>query len=305
MGRAVKLLSLFLIILFSSACSHTGPQRSETTESYAKTAYKTRKLTKAFEDYWFSGEAEITTYRLQQSRYGELRDGKAVLIYVNEDFKTDEQVKADQQSDNNISILKLNRTKNFVTGIYPYSIMTSTFFPIVQQSHAIKVSTSIQEWCGHQYMQINNRGNFEISSHSYFDGEADQNYAIQKDILEDELWSQLRIDPNSLPIGKQKVVPGIEYIRLNHRDLKAYNANISKTDSTYTIAYPELERTIRITFEKEFPYSIKGWQESTANGANDAKEIITATATKMNTLKTAYWKQNASKFEYLRDTLGL
>ncbi|MDP1340568.1 hypothetical protein, partial [Klebsiella variicola] len=83
-------------------------------------------------------------------------------------------VKADQPSETNIPVLKLNKTKNFITGIYPYSIMSSVFFPLEEISHALKISTSVQEWCGHTYTQLNNRNKFEIKSHSYFEGEADQ-----------------------------------------------------------------------------------------------------------------------------------
>ena len=34
-----------------------------------------------FNAYWYAGKAEITSYSLQQARYGELRDGHAVLIF--------------------------------------------------------------------------------------------------------------------------------------------------------------------------------------------------------------------------------
>ena len=39
-----------------------------------------------FADYWYRGQAEITSYDLEQARYGELRSGTAVLVFVTEDF---------------------------------------------------------------------------------------------------------------------------------------------------------------------------------------------------------------------------
>jgi len=36
-----------------------------------------------FGDYWYTGEAELTSYELKQSRYGEIHEGHAVLIFVN------------------------------------------------------------------------------------------------------------------------------------------------------------------------------------------------------------------------------
>ena len=50
-------------------------------------------LSQEFKDYWYSGEAELTRYELEQARYGEIHRGDAVLIFVTEDFRTDKQVK--------------------------------------------------------------------------------------------------------------------------------------------------------------------------------------------------------------------
>ena len=77
------------------------------------------QLSQEFKQHWFDGYAEINSYTLIQSRYGEQRNGSAVLIYVTEDFLADEQVKANQKSSTTIPVLKANRTKNFLTGIYP------------------------------------------------------------------------------------------------------------------------------------------------------------------------------------------
>lgn len=38
-----------------------------------------------FHDYWHAGKAEVNSYNLDQSRYGESRPGKAVLIFATED----------------------------------------------------------------------------------------------------------------------------------------------------------------------------------------------------------------------------
>ena len=39
-----------------------------------------------FKKQWYSGKAELTSYTLQQARYGEMRNGESVLIFVTEDF---------------------------------------------------------------------------------------------------------------------------------------------------------------------------------------------------------------------------
>ena len=40
-------------------------------------------------DYWDRGQAEVARYDLVQTRYGEPREGHAVLVFVTEPFRTD------------------------------------------------------------------------------------------------------------------------------------------------------------------------------------------------------------------------
>jgi len=266
-------------------------------------------LSDEFKAYWYAGEAEITSYKLEQARYGELRDGNAVLIYVTEPFLPKEQVKANNNNPENISVLKLNATKKFLTGIYPYSIMSSTFYPVHDNQHALKTSLSVQEWCGHVYSQLNNRNQFEFTSHSYFEGEADQNFSMEKAILENEIWTKIRINPENLPTGEISIIPSLEYLRLRHQEMRPYNA-IAQTSSkegitTYTIYYPNLERNLMINFTTNFPYSIVSWEEKFKSGFGSNAKTLTTSASKIKTLKTAYWKQNENKNLVLRDSLGL
>ncbi len=251
----------------------------------------------------------MTSYTLEQARYGELRDGKAVLIYVTEPFLPEKQVKANGQNPENVSVLKLNATKKFLTGIYPYSIMNSTFYPVYDNQHALKTSLSVQEWCGHVYSQINNREQFEFTSHSYFEGEADQHFNLDKAILENEIWTKVRIDPTDLPTGELEVIPALEFIRLGHKELKAYQAmgSISEKDgiTTYILTYPDLERTLTINFTTDFPYSIESWTEEFKSGFGPNAKLLTTKATKLKRMKTAYWGQNSNEDLILRDSLGL
>ncbi len=258
-------------------------------------------LSKTFKQYWYAGKAELTSYKLEQARYGEIREGHAVLIYVTEDFLPDVQVKADRQNSSNIPVLKLNSTKKFNTGIYPYSIMQSTFYPVSNQQHALKVSSSMQEWCGHVYAQLNNRAMFEIKAHSYFEGEADQSYQIDKAILENELWVQLRIDPSALPTGNISCIPAFEYTRLKHKPIKAYAAKATLTANTYRLDYPELNRSLQLTFNPEFPFEITSWEETFVSGL----EKLTTKATQLKTIRSPYWQKNRNINQVLRDSLLL
>src|SRR5205085_1004801 len=63
-----------------------------------------------FRAYWNQGKAELTRYALEQARYGEIRHGDAVLVFVTEDFLTDKEVKLESPpGDRRVSpVLKLN-----------------------------------------------------------------------------------------------------------------------------------------------------------------------------------------------------
>lgn len=312
-----KLILIFLILsvpfIFVSCevkASSKGSEivDAESLKNNSETA-KSNPLSLEFKDYWYSGEAEITSYKLEQARYGELRDGHAVLIFVTEPFLANKQVKADGNNPDNIPVLKLNSTKKYFTGIYPYSIMSSSFYPVKDNQHAIKISSSIQEWCGHVYAQLNNREDFEYEAHSYFEGEADQEFKMEKNILENELWNKLRINPIGLPQGELEVIPSLEYIRVAHKEIKPYKAIASLTEkdgiSSYSLTYAKLDRTLTINFSTAFPHTIESWSDEYKSGFGANAKILTSRATKIKLLKTPYWQQNGNKDQILRDHLGL
>ncbi len=265
-----------------------------------------------WEKYWYAGVAEITSYKLVQSRYGELHEGSAVNVFVTEDFSRTKQVKLDEPEEagsDRVKILKLNQSLKFVTGIYPYSMMLSTFSPIDinRYPHAIKLTASAQEWCGQGFFQLNNRNNqFVIEQRSYFEKEGDQNLSLDAVILEDELWTLARIDPAKLPTGTRPVLPGALYFRLSHKPVQADSARLtlSEKDSSiiYTVSYPRLNRTLILTINKSFPYAIESWSDTFPG--TDGKPLTT-TATRNKTLLVDYWEKHFNKDRVLREALGL
>lgn len=310
--RIISLMIFTMSFFLMTSCKDNTANKTENLalEINSQKSEKPKKqLSQEFKDYWYSGNAEITSYKLEQARYGELRQGNAVMIFVTEPFSSGLQVKSDENGPNNIPVLKLNSTKNYLTGIYPYSIMTSSFYPVYDNQHALKLSFSSQEWCGHVYAQLNNRNDFEIMSHSYFGSEADQSFHLNKTDLENEIWNKIRINPTDLSTGKIEMIPSLEYIRLTHKELKAYSAIVTLTkvgtNTIYEITYPELERTLKITFKTSSPYTIEGWTDSYKSGFGENAKVLTSTATIINRIKTPYWQQNSNKHLSLRDSLGL
>lgn len=299
-------------LLLQHGCGEAIPQQPGNNDYAAPVAAPEAEPfvpSSGFRDYWYAGVAEVSSFELDQARYGELREGEAVLIFVTEPFNLDKQVKADQAGGETTSVLKLNRVRKFLTGVYPYSIMSSIFYPVSDDGHALKVSTSIQEWCGHVYTQLNTQEDFEITAHSYFEQEADQEVSIPLTLLEDEIWTRLRFRPELLPTGSMHVVPSMEYMRLKHVPIQAYRATLTLSEPaelrTYTLVYPELNRTLEIHFQGSFPYRIEGWTETYPGGFGAGSPTISSTARRKNTLLTSYWRKNANTDVSLRDSLGL
>ncbi|MGB3149857.1 MAG: septum formation inhibitor Maf [Maribacter sp.] len=310
----IVVILLISMVALTASCNEQIKERTNdlainsTAEKIGEAITK-KDLSQEFKEYWYAGKAEITSYKLEQARYGELREGNAVLIYVTEPFLPEKQVKADGNRPDNIPVLKLNSTKNYLTGIYPYSIMTSSFYPVHDDSHALKLSFSSQEWCGQVYAQLNNKDNFEIMSHSYFEKEGDQKFEMNKTVLENEIWNKIRINPSGLPIGEMNIIPSLEYMRLTHKEVKSYKAKTSLSNQgslqTYEINYPELGRTLKINFTTSFPHTIESWTDSFKDGFGQNAKVLTSTAKKFKTINSPYWQKNHNNDLYLRDSLGL
>jgi len=298
----LTLVTVLMLGIVSLSCQNST--ETEIEKATANEGTKALDLSKEFKQHWFDGRAEVASYNLKQMRYGEAREGKAVLIFVKEPFLQDEQVKANAASSQTFDVLKLNATKKFTTGIYPYSIMQSTFSPLTTNTHAVKVTASTQEWCGQTYMQMNNRDAFKIASHSYFEGEADQSLSLNKTLLENEIWNKLRINPTEIKTGPQKLIPDFSFIRLQHIPVKAYQAEVQQQKNQDTlmtkIAYKNLDRILNIYQSTAFPFEILKWEEKTSEGDKNFTQAVL-----QKRLRLDYWNKNSNTFAFLRDSLQL
>ena len=264
-------------------------------------------------DYWYGGKAELTSYTLEQARYGELHTGEVVLIFVTENFSEKEHTKSDGLPGPSVPVLKLNMDKKFLTGIYPYSMMMTAAMPVDvgTHPHAIKVSCAVSEWCGHIYTQFNLEGNqYAYDAHSYFPGEGDQTGKVAATLTEDELWSRIRIAPDKLPVGRPKVLPSVFFLRLRHRPLELVEAELSLTDhqdktSTYTVRYLDNSRSLAIHFSQEFPYTILDWEENYEEGFGPSAHPMRTRAVRKTSLQLDYWSRNAPADTALRRQLQL
>ena len=258
----------------------------------------------AVKGFWFNG-AEINRYELSQSRYGQQHPGHVEFIFVTEPFLTKQLVKNETGSAPSTDVLKLNALRTFNTGIYSYRTMTSTFRPIDLEAypHALKTTTSVQDWCGQAFQSIYRSENgWNVELRSYFEREGDRNYDLAESWLEDELWLLVRLDPKKLPTGTIQVVPGAVVTRFDHLPIRPYTATAELVHnsglSTYILNYTELKKSLEITFDRDFPHIIRSWQETSPRGITKA----TLTHRVMN---SSYWSENRSSDRGLRKQLGL
>lgn len=308
MKRTFFLGILASLVLHSCSENAMNIVAKDATDNTINTT-QTGTASKDDANYWYHSKAEITSYALKQARYGEIHEGTAVFVFVTEPFSPSNYVKADTPHPDNVSVLKLNQTRKFNTGIYPYSIMTSSFFPFKKGDHSIKISSSSQEWCGHTYMELQNprNGHFGVKIDSYFEGETQEMHQSVAALMEDDIWTMIRIRDN-LPTGKTTMYPSMLAARLLHIDYKPYTCHLSiqkkETSTIYTVEYPELERTLEIEFENKHPRKIMGWTETNYSGFGADKKMLTTTATRMKSINTDYWNRHSvadSTYRHLLD----
>lgn len=268
-----------------------------------------------FSKYWYGGEGEISTYNIEQIRYGESRSGQVVMVYVSENFLPEKQVKREFGDKKGITILKLNKINRFVTGIYDYSIMTSVFTPVKFREYpaTLKVTCSSQDWCGQSFSQYNLRNRMlEFQQNSYFQSEGDIRKEINATYTEDDVWTRIRIEPQMLPLGEIEMVPSFEYLRLKHKEFKAYEAianlvlqvNANQEEFyLYTLEYPELDRKLTIKCQASFPFKILSWEEKWNTDNPNQEETTTAEIEK--TIQVPYWELNGSDNVNFRDSLNI
>lgn len=293
----------FLLIVLLLAVVFAFTMRATIFQKPTDTAAKpTDKPSAEFSAYWLSGKAELNHYRLQQAHDSTLHPGEALLIFVTEDFRTDTQVKAEAQSDRTVPVLRANISRKFITGVHDYSLATSVFTPFESSlfPNTLKVSTSEQGWDGHSYIQLNYQNNsYRVVGRSYVEKAVDEDYTVEKVSLEDELWNRIRLNPDKLPQGDVRLIPGTASARLRHKTLEPLRATTKLSDyegvlfpgkelKQYVVQYPTDDRTLMIVFERAFPHRIVGWEETCpAEGV-----LLTSRAVLTKTIQSDYWNHN-------------
>lgn len=207
-----------------------------------------------FKSLWTDGNAELAGYRLVFPRYGELRAGTAVTVFVTEPFAEGDRVKhegAERPPESVFPVMKLNLMQDFVTGVYDYNTMATVFVALEPMAgrlagHPTKVSYSSQEWCGQVYAQaLFDRESVRHAVHSYFDGEADLQETIgypEDGLAEDALllWARGMAAPFLEPGESRDValLRSLELCRLSHVALEWERARLTRSPGSAEITVP-------------------------------------------------------------------
>ncbi|NVJ85686.1 MAG: hypothetical protein HWE15_05230 [Algoriphagus sp.] len=285
----------FLFLLILGSCS---PANRESVDE------------ERFGAYWYQGKAEINVFDLKQNRYGEEREGKAVMIFVTEDFSRRKQVKLDDPESaggDARKVLKLNMTRDFITGIYPYHTMLSVFTPVKDDVPSFKITHSVSEWCGQTFAQLNwKNAAYQAKLFSYFESDGDQELKVDAP-SEDEIFNLIRLSPELVPQGNVRLIPSLTFQRFAHIPFKAYRATVTLEElgqqtSQFVIEYPELNRTVQIQFIKTFPFEIVSWEEVRISPSGREERSI---ATRKEKMLIDYWTKNGVEDEWIRKQLGL
>lgn len=208
----------------------------------------------AFWNHWGDGRGELAGYDLTFPRYGELRRGVAVAVFVTETFSSSLRVKADpgkHPASDEFPVMKLNLIESFPTGIYDYNLFTSSFIALagvngLPAGAPAKVSFSAQEWCGHVYSQLLfDRSAVRQVLHSYFDGEADRTEELPHPaggLSEDALlmWARGLAAPVLAPgeTREAEILGSFKLARLGHRGVAWQKAKLTRQAGTIQATVP-------------------------------------------------------------------
>lgn len=316
MRRAVLLFPMMLAWVAAQAPG--GAALAADVETQAAAGTGAVVLPPGFWATWGDGRAELDGYALTQPRYGQPRQGEAVLIYVAETFTAAQRVKSDGGHGDEYPVLKLNQTRRFQTGVYDYATQSSAWVRLdgrLPRGVAPKLSLSVQEWCGHVWSQLLvDPPSMRWIQHSYFDGEGDreQTTAVPEGgVMGDLLPVLLRgLVGELVRPGGTITVPYLPTLldgRLDHAAPTWTQATIHRAERTTFLERPTgsyhaetwtvaVQGGLTTTWyvQASEPHLILGWERSDGE-----------TAVLTGTMRAAYWEEHDPGDEAMRARLGL
>jgi hypothetical protein len=223
-----------------------------------------QETNKTFIDYWKNGKIEITKYELKEDS---ISVGEGSLSF-NIDY-----VEGVNKADS-IQVLHSDFIGKIHKENYDYSAMTSTYLPLnlTLRPHAMKIINSVQEPLGNSFLELSQiPKSYEIIAKNTFKEKTKEHFILERQHLEDELWTKIRMNPNDLPTGDIEIIPSFAYWQSVKKSPNIYEAKAELKDyagtefkgkklKIYTLDYPDLKRNLSIVFEGDFPHEVLGWK---------------------------------------------
>ena len=288
----------FLLPILFLAC--TQPDKPANTDTSLPPANPT--------NYWYQGLAELSTFTVEQERYGEMRQAEQVNVFVTEDFSDSKHVKLDDPAAagaDRVPVLKLNAIRRYQTGIYDYSMMMSVFTPTQgDDQRPLKTTCTIQDWCGHVFVQTDATadGAFRVRQFSYFESDGDTDQLVNAALAEDGLWTLVRLNPAALDGLDTTLLPPAFYSRLYHKPYAAQKARLTveknEKEHVLHVVYSNIPRKLDIRYEAQPPHRILGWTET-------GGDKLLSRGTLKKTIMSDYWARHDNASAPLRDSLGM
>lgn len=273
-----------------------------------------------FEESWYDGNAEISTYQLREMRYGQIRSGVRIMVFVTEPMRLAAHIKPDQHLPDSLAakVLKLNDIRKFTTGIYDYSVMTSAFSlaqarPSLPLWSPMKVAFTGQEWCGTVFERsVRDSNSWRGTLYSYFESEGEQEWSLPlagEAMPEENLWIVVReLKGPSIPVGKPQdiaIIPSAWSRRKAHESVSIVRGQLLKGPeeslvtglgkvSAVKFSWTAGTNVTQVWVEKEWPRRILAWKEPDSS----AGQILASR-------REQYWSRNGIQDEYLRESLRL
>ena len=223
-----------------------------------------QETNKTFTDYWKNGKTETIKYDLKEDS---IIVGEGSLTF-NIDY-----IEGVNKTDS-IQVLHSDFIGKIHKENYDYSAMTSVYLPLnlSLRPHAMKVINSVQEPSGNSFLELTQiPKSYEIVSKNTFKEKTKEQFILERQHLEDELWAKIRMNPNDLPTGDIEIITSFSYWQSARKSPSVYEAkaelkNYVGTEFTgkklkiYSLDYPDLKRNLSIVFEGNFPFEIVGWK---------------------------------------------
>ncbi len=267
---------------------------------------------------WADGKAELSSYEVVQPRYGALRPGYGVMIFVTESLHQKTFIKVDSPTPeaDQFYALKLNHILNFTTGIYDYSLMTSVFSQVAGGRHPFelrRISFSAQEWCGQVFDEaLFSGGQINGYLSSYFASEGRGAYQLEQPehfASEDHLLIRIReLQGPFMDLGAMReleILPSFWQLRQAHQPHATVPGRIHKAAAEQVVVGEDTLAAVRwelhigqrqrtLWTEKAYPHRIVRWTDDDGGRG----EL-------MRTMRVPYWQLQARADEVYRQELGI